>query len=90
MCSDAPRPRPINSHISGLLSHNFGSYIYIHSAGLEGGGGCGWFLGGGCQEGGSGSPLSAFSIVLIVVVFIFVVGVVGFVFVSGIGMLSLP
>ena len=53
------------------------------------GSGCGWFLGGGCR-GGSSSPLSAFSIVFIVAVFIFVVGVVGFIFVSGIGMLSLP
>ena len=55
----------------------------------EVGSGCGWFLGGGCR-GGSSSPLSAFSIVFIVAVFIFVVGVVGFIFVSGIGMLSLP
>jgi len=56
MRSDAPRLSPIISHISGLLSHSFGSYIRL--AGWEGGDGCGWFLGGGCQ-GGSGSPLSA-------------------------------
>ena len=41
----APKLWPSISHISGLLSHSFGSYIC--SAGWEGGGGCGWFLGGG-------------------------------------------
>jgi hypothetical protein len=39
---------------------------------------------------GSGSLLSAFSIVLIVVVFIFFVRVVRFIFVGGVGMSSLP
>jgi len=53
---DAPKLRPTISHILGLLSHSFGSYI--RWAGWEGGGG--WLLLGGCR-GGSGSLLSALS-----------------------------